>query len=343
MLENKKMTLIGDNSSSFVQDLYMAFKGRFKKVNKVFYLPPFPIFKQIKIWLVFMYHYIRSDIVFLDFMTTYTWIMLKIRKILPFHRIIVARCHRFEAFDFYERHKMRFEYILNHIDFIICVSHFTYNRINEINPNFSHKILIVHNGVDIELFCPKTQITHNFLRIGSMGNLIPLKRFESLIKSVASLIGEKGLKITLSIAGEGELKDDLDELIKSLKVRASIRLDGFIKNRKSVCYWFNFLDLFVLNSNVEGHPLVVLEAMACGLPVIATNVDDLEYVLDKDFLYEVDDPEEPKRSIKKMYSLNSDQLEKIGKRNRNKVVTNFNASVQHEKIINKLEELFENG
>lgn len=341
MLQDKKMMFIGSNSS-FVYDLYEFFKGRFKQVNKVYYWPPFSIFKQVKIWLVFIYNYLRCDIVFLDFMTTYTWIMLKIRRVLPFHRIIVARCHRMEAFEFYDRHKARFEYILTNIDFIICVSHFTRERINEINPNISNKMLVIHNGVNIELFHPKSKIHHEYLRIGSMGNLIPLKRFGPLIESVASLITDEGLQVTLSIAGEGELKDDLEKLIKTLEVRASIRLDGFIKDREAVCHWFNFLDLFVLNSSIEGHPLVVLEAMACGLPVIATNVDDLKHVLDKEFLYEVDDPEEPKRTIKKMYSLNSDELTVIREKNRNKVVTNFNASMQHEKIIAKIKELLVN-
>ena len=101
-----------------------------------------------------------------------------------------------------------------------------------------------------------------------VGRLIPLKGFEELIIAVGSLI-KQGLKIKLKIGGEGPLSNRLERIIDNFKNK--VYLEGHIPYER-VNEWYHSIDLFVLNSRIEGKLTVILEAMASGLPVVATNV-----------------------------------------------------------------------
>jgi N-acetylgalactosamine-N,N'-diacetylbacillosaminyl-diphospho-undecaprenol 4-alpha-N-acetylgalactosaminyltransferase len=79
---------------------------------------------------------------------------------------------------------------------------------------------------------------------------------------------EKHPETILVILGEGELKEELEKLIENLNLEKKVFLLGFQKNP------FKFLknsSIFVLSSVQEGLPMVLIEAMACSLPVIATD------------------------------------------------------------------------
>ena len=98
MLKKFNLMFIG-NDSSFVVALRNYFGKEFGVVRNVFYRGPFSTLKMLRMFLVFIYNYLRSDVVFVDFTTTFAWVILKIRSVLPFNRPIIGRCHRFELFD----------------------------------------------------------------------------------------------------------------------------------------------------------------------------------------------------------------------------------------------------
>ncbi|MDY6933070.1 MAG: glycosyltransferase [Spirochaetota bacterium] len=100
----------------------------------------------------------------------------------------------------------------------------------------------------------------------SLGRLTQQKRFDRLIRAFSLVLQQK--EVYLIILGQGELLNDLQNLVDELNVKKFVRFLGFKDNPFA---WLSKADIFVLSSDWEGLPMVILEAMACGTPVIATD------------------------------------------------------------------------
>jgi len=102
--------------------------------------------------------------------------------------------------------------------------------------------------------------------IVAAGRLTAQKDFPSLIRGFAKL--SKSRKARLMIIGEGEDRPDLESLVHELGLSDDVAMPGFVENPYK--YMAN-ASVFVLSSRWEGLPLVLIEAMACGSPVVATD------------------------------------------------------------------------
>lgn len=142
----------------------------------------------------------------------------------------------------------------------------------------SRKVITIENGVDIYKFSnngfdisKKKQelgLDNRSIILGTVGILIERKGQRYLIEAVSELIKE-GFDVHLIIAGEGILRKDLDTLSDNLGLNGRIKLLGF---REDIPQILSLMDIFVFPSLWEGMSLALLEAMACGLPVISTEV-----------------------------------------------------------------------
>ena len=139
----------------------------------------------------------------------------------------------------------------------------------------SAKAVVIHNPVDLERIHRLAQelLATGFEKRGNgdtqihlvaAGRLTHQKGFDLLIEALA-LCGNPRLHLTL--LGEGPLQKDLEQLGQAKGVLDQVRFVGFQKNPYP---FFARADAFVLSSRFEGFPNVVLEALACGTPVIAT-------------------------------------------------------------------------
>lgn len=111
--------------------------------------------------------------------------------------------------------------------------------------------------------------------IGAVGRLSQEKAFDVLIRSVDQLI-ETGIDANLLIAGDGPERESLNQLISDLGREDRIRLIGHIADPRPL---FAGMDVFALSSRSEGLPNVLLEALACGVPVVSTDVGGIPRVI----------------------------------------------------------------
>jgi len=145
------------------------------------------------------------------------------------------------------------------------------------------KPIVLRNGVDLDFFHPDAAkhtlpfaVEKNEKLILSVGNLVELKGHHLVIEALASLDNTK-----LIIIGEGEEKVNLRKLVAELSLTDRVFFTGNIMQAELPGY-YAAADALVLASSREGMPNVLLESLACGTPVIATNVGGSSEVITHD-------------------------------------------------------------
>ncbi|WP_296876977.1 glycosyltransferase [Thomasclavelia sp.] len=137
-----------------------------------------------------------------------------------------------------------------------------------------------------------------------------------VIDVVKKLI-DKGYKIKAYFIGDGPLKSELENYSNSLGVLNNICFTGKLNSFNDIQKILKKSHLFVFPSQIEGLPRAVIEAMANSLPCIASNIDGMDELLDKDFLFELENTEQIVKLIESFIN-NEDQRIKQGKINYNK-------------------------
>lgn len=142
------------------------------------------------------------------------------------------------------------------------------------------RLRCVPNGIDTERFQPRPPAAQDRepgeIRIGCAARLSPEKNLDLLIE-VVTAANEGGARIDLTVFGEGTERARLEALGAPLIERGLLRLPGSASGLER---WYPELDAFVLPSATEGMPMSVLEALACGVPVLASAVGELPAMLD---------------------------------------------------------------
>lgn len=136
------------------------------------------------------------------------------------------------------------------------------------------KITTIYNPIFSEDLVKRSQesILHPWINnaavplVLSVGRLTSQKDFKTLINAFKQVLDKKNCN--LIILGEGELRSELETLIKNLALENHIQLLGFVDNPYA---WMSHADLFVLSSIREGFGNVIVEAMACDTPIVSTD------------------------------------------------------------------------
>jgi len=132
--------------------------------------------------------------------------------------------------------------------------------------NILENIMIIPNGVGEEFFINKENVSSKHTNLLFVGRLSVQKNIPKLI-DVASLIKSK---VVLHIIGDGEKKKEIEKLISDKKLK-NVILHGK-KTGKDLINFYKNADIFILTSDIEAMPLVLLEAMASGTPIVASDV-----------------------------------------------------------------------
>ena len=129
---------------------------------------------------------------------------------------------------------------------------------------------VIPNGVDTDEFAPADIFASPGPRVICVSRLIERKGIDFLIRAMPAVI-EKHPQATLSVFGEGNIEEELEELVRSLGLTGAVTLPGRIEHDELPARYAD-ADVFVLPSKNEGMSNTVLEAVASGLPVVGTTV-----------------------------------------------------------------------
>ncbi len=135
------------------------------------------------------------------------------------------------------------------------------------------KVNAIYNGMDLDMIrrrmgesCEYALRVNDSLVILGVGRLDTQKTFHVLISAFAEVVKHTPAKLV--ILGEGHERPRLEQLIASLGIQESVSLPGFVENPYA---WMRQATVFCLSSAYEGLPFVLVEAMACGCPVVSTD------------------------------------------------------------------------
>ncbi len=140
--------------------------------------------------------------------------------------------------------------------------------------------VVLRNGVDLEFFHPDAtkptlpfSLNDDESLLLSVGNLIELKGHHLVIEALTLLP-----KVKLIIIGEGTKRQELEQLVTHFNLQGRVFFTGNIQQHQLPGY-YACADLLILASSREGMPNVLLESLACGTPVVATNVGGCDEVV----------------------------------------------------------------
>ena len=211
------------------------------------------------------------------------------------------------------------------------------------------KIRRICNGVDIQKFFPKNDkqalldcplvFDKKKTYIGTVGRMHGVKDQITLVKAFVLLMQEyPGLlgQIYLILVGEGPLKEQASKLLKEHQLYEYAWLAG---ERKDIAEVMRILDIFVLPSQAEGISNTILEAMATGLPVIATEVGGTpELVINNEtgFLVPPSNPEEMATALYRQIS-DPENRKQQGEKSLQRILENFSIEI----MVNKYTEVYD--
>lgn len=178
--------------------------------------------------------------------------------------------------------RLKFTAILALADRVVLVSEKLRDQIDELNPEFARKAVVIPNGVDIAMVreraeeCIPRAVDGTSPLVLAMGRLVPQKNFETLLEAFAIARRDKDLRLML--IGDGPLRSEVMKLAESLGITDAFVLIDPVTNPFPL---IKQSAVMILPSWWEGSSNVLLEAIACGTPVVASRTaGDAKEILD---------------------------------------------------------------
>ncbi len=209
---------------------------------------------------------------------------------------------------------------------------------------------VIHNGINVNLFGPNLDNNHNnhnnqHLKfkinptkvpiITCVANLRPIKGHVFLIDAL-EIIREKDENFIAILIGEGKTRKKLEEYVIQKKLESKILFLGSETNISNI---LAISDIFVLASLWEGLPASIMEAMASGLPVVATDVGGISEIVVNNGTGLLVPPQNSEATAKAIVTLLSDscRAKNMGKMGRERIKENFTV----EKMVKETEDLYD--
>jgi glycosyltransferase involved in cell wall biosynthesis len=211
------------------------------------------------------------------------------------------------------------------------------------------KVTLIPNGVDTSFFKPMNKrkarnalgFEEGSLHVLTVARLEHAKGIDILLRAFAKAV-QSGLKVRLVVLGDGPERANLESLANALGVRKLVSFTGFVPNELTPCY-YNAADIFVLPSREETFGIVLLEAMACSLPVVGSKVGGIKDIIRhavNGFLFNVEDYEALAFTLFKL--LNDEELRRnLGVRARRMAEEEYDNEKIYLKLLKVYKEVLE--
>ena len=223
-------------------------------------------------------------------------------------------------------------FILRFFDAVVCVSAAQADRVR--------RPVVIHNGIDAGIFdkpdpgCPervRALFGPSFRPacvVGAAGRLSPEKGFDLFVEA-AALVARAHANVGFLLCGDGPLRGALERRIGELGLAERFVLAGFRSDLHALLPGW---DLAVLPSHTEGLPVAVLEALAAGVPVVATAVGGTPEVVEDGVCGFLVPPADPVALARRIAELLADDevRRRLGQSGRQRVRTEFSLEVQAE-------------
>ena len=173
------------------------------------------------------------------------------------------------------------------------------------------KLQVIYNGVDLEEIkntVPKTRkelhISEDAFVVGMVGRLSKQKAPDVFVKA-AKLIKQKIPNAYFLMVGDGELRDQVEEMIHNFDMDSSFLITGWVNDPTA---YMKVMDVGCLLSRWEGFGLVLPEYMTCAVPIVATNVDAIPNIIKNSKNGLLVDKDDFKTVSEKVFSLKTDKV-----------------------------------
>ncbi len=186
-------------------------------------------------------------------------------------------------------------------------------------------------GLDVQAERQKMNISPSATVLINVGRLVPVKGHQYFLKAAASMIHSDMKDIHCLIVGDGVLRATLEQMARDLDISDRVT---FLGNQENVTPFLMISDLFVLPSLNEGFGLVIVEAMASGLPIVAAHVGGVPEIVIDGETGRLVDPEDSDALKDGVLDLLKDrtQLEDMGNRNRARAQNEFSLEQMNAKL-----------
>lgn len=238
--------------------------------------------------------------------------------------------------NFIFKHLITFS--LNSANKIIAVSEDLAGRIRKMGIN--NNIMVLRNAVDISRFKPRKNvelrqeygIADDEILILFIGHLEPFKGVFELINAFNE-VSKLHSKTKLMLVGEGQQKQEVHKEISRFHLDDSVIFTGKV-SPETIEKYYQMADIFTLPSYTEGLPLVVIEAMACGLPVVVSTVGGIPELIEDNVNGYLIPPKNYEKLSEKLSSLVADRKlrKKFGEKALKTVDDEFNINKKVEKL-----------
>jgi len=188
------------------------------------------------------------------------------------------------AFDLYKDPILLVEKIRS-AEIIATISEYNKTYMKKLVPEIDGaKIHVIHCGIDMEVFTPVPRESDGAIRILSVGRLEEKKGHRYLIEA-CSILKQRAVDFRCMIVGEGVERDALQALIDAYGLQDSVVLKGAVF-QEEIRAFYEDTDIFALacvsagNADIDGIPVVLMEAMAMEIPAISTNISGIPELIE---------------------------------------------------------------
>jgi GalNAc-alpha-(1->4)-GalNAc-alpha-(1->3)-diNAcBac-PP-undecaprenol alpha-1,4-N-acetyl-D-galactosaminyltransferase len=230
-----------------------------------------------------------------------------------------------------------------YFNLLLLADYITVNSVSKLNylkgkfPLLKKRIGFIPNIIDVDNFSPKIPIKdeNGVLKLAFVGRISPEKNVLALVQATSSLI-KSGHNISLDLFGDNKNKLYFKEVLAQIgntSINKKVTFKGPLKDVREA---YGNTDLICLISHYEGFSNVLAEALACGIPIVASDIEENRFLVEdgvNGFLVNPNDIEDIARGIKKFLNMSNIEREEIKKNNRKKALIIFDKEAIYKEFV----------